>query len=200
MGPVEIIMEEYKALRAEIILCLQQRVTILSYGLATIGLLVGAVVAALNVNYKISAGIIAGLGIPIASLFVLNVWLAETRRVRRASWYNWAIELRLEKELGRKTLVWEQKIRKIGDKGLFFEHYYVIVSFFHAAALLSVVWGFILFWQSKSRFDAYFPWVSILATVLVVVLLLWHLWWAMGRVKWLRNEFDKQPPTSVVDV
>lgn len=195
MKPVEVVIVEYKALRNEIISCLQFRIRILSYGLAAIGVLAGATVAAINAKLPVGAAIFAGLIIPIFSLFVLNIWLAETRRVRRASWHNWGIELRLEKHFGRKTLLWEEEIRKSGDRGLFFEHYGWVVGFPHAVPLISVACAvFILFGQSGPALGPYYHCVSILAFAVIVIVLLGHLGWALGYAGWLKERFDERPP------
>jgi len=87
-----------------------------------------------------------------ASLFVLRVWLAETRRARRASYYIGGLELNL-KNLKQPYLRWEHWIRKgEGQRGLFFDHYSTIVNWFFGVATVALVGAFIFVWRSRSYF------------------------------------------------
>jgi membrane protein implicated in regulation of membrane protease activity len=151
MNPTEQIefdslIEEFKALRKEIILCLERRVTVISYGLAAIGVLTGAAVASLNVTSDLpkylATGLILTLMVPIASLYALRIWLSETHRVRRASHYIWGLELRAQGLVGRNVLRWEQGIRaKDTPTQHFTEHYYWTVFFFTFIAGVSAAAG-----------------------------------------------------------
>ena len=150
---LEFLVEEFKALRAEIILCLERRVTVVSYGLAAIGVLTGAAVTSLNLNSEVprylAAGLILTLMVPFASLYALRIWLSETHRVRRASHYVWGLELRAEGIVGRKVLRWEQGIRAKGKPTEHFtEHYGWTVFFFTFIAGASAAAGLICLLKS----------------------------------------------------
>ncbi len=140
---LDFLKEEFRALRAEIVLCLERRITVISYGLATIGILTGAAVTSFNSLGYVAAGVILTVMIPVASLYVLRIWLSETRRVRRASHYNWNLELRAEKIVGRSVLRWEQGIRDTGRPATrhFRQHYDWTAFFFTFIAGASVAAG-----------------------------------------------------------
>lgn len=63
---IDLIVEEFKALRAEIVLCLERRVTIISFGLTAIAILTGAAVTSLNGNASrfLPSAVILGLMVP----------------------------------------------------------------------------------------------------------------------------------------
>lgn len=111
----QMILEEYKGLRAEILQCLDKRVGIISLGLAAIGALSGGGVSALGGDHPkwLAAAIIIGFGVPVVSLYVLDVWFSEWRRLVRASWHNWYLELKLRQQYPGKVvpLEWEQRVR-----------------------------------------------------------------------------------------
>jgi hypothetical protein len=111
----QIILEEYKALRAEIILCLESRVSIVSLGFAAIGALLAGGVAAMSRNkpYWFVSALTIGVAVTLTSLYVFDVWMVETRRLARASYHN----CQLEKKINNlypgnvKPLEWERLVR-----------------------------------------------------------------------------------------
>ncbi len=143
---LELLVEEFKALRAEIILCLERRVTIISYGLATVGVLTLAAVTSLNGSAgQLAAAVILSAVIPAVSLYVVRIWLTETHRVRRASHYVGGLELRAKELTGRNLLRWEQGIRAKDQVTQHFSEQYVwTVFFFTFMSGISVAVGLIL--------------------------------------------------------
>lgn len=144
-------MEEYKALRNEIILCLERRVTLLSYGLTAVGVLTAAGVAALTGpnNNEGAASVVFLIGVPLSAIFVLEIWFAETRRLRRASYYIYGLERSVNSLLpnGARGLRWEQGIRpnpadgRLRSSGHFADHYKTISMFFVSVAAIASIFG-----------------------------------------------------------
>lgn len=110
-----IIMEEYKALRSEIVQCLQSRVTILALGFPAVGALVAAGLAFLTRRkpYWIPSALIIGLGVTMTSLYIVDLWSEETFRMARASYHNCFLESKLDSLFPGKVapLEWEHKVR-----------------------------------------------------------------------------------------
>lgn len=111
----QIIMEEYKALRAEIILCLESRVSIVSLGFAAIGALLAGGVAAMSRDkpqWFVSA-LTIGVAVTLTSLYVFDVWIVETRRLARASHHNCRLEDKINNLFpgNVKPLEWEHRVR-----------------------------------------------------------------------------------------
>ncbi len=150
---VEIILTEYRALRDEILLCLERRTTIISYGLAGAGALAAAGAAALERSSLADSGapLLAGLiflAAAIAALYILWFWFAETQRARRASQYLLGLEKDVNSALGegKPALRWEHWLRGSPRQSFNF-HYWLTLSFFWLAALaffgaaLASVWS-----------------------------------------------------------
>ena len=154
----QIILEEYKALRAEIILCLGTRVTICSIGFATIGVLLAGALTAVSreKEHWLGASLIIGVGVTLASLYVLDVWVAETQRLARAGYHNCRLETKLQGLYPGSVapLEWEHLVRSTDgpyarfmpsdDRGT--------PWIFLAISAASGIGGLVLFWKAaKSR-------------------------------------------------
>jgi hypothetical protein len=137
---IALALEEYRALRAEIILCLERRITILSYGLTAIGVLVAAAINAfgprqsMGTNPPSTSPIVLSLGevillivLPTTAFYVLWIWFAETRRVRRASQYLYGLERDINTLVGKCILRWEHSLR---PERWFNRHYWITFLFF----------------------------------------------------------------------
>lgn len=112
----QVILEEYKALRAEILLCLQSRVSVVSLGFAAIGALFAGGVAAMSRErpYWFFSALTIGVAVTLTSLYVYDFWIAETRRLARASNHNCKLEEKINNLFpgNVKALEWEHKVRK----------------------------------------------------------------------------------------
>lgn len=153
----QIILEEYKALREEIILCLGERVTIVSFGFAAVGALIAGGMAVLGRGKErwFVSSIVIGVVVTLTCLYVLDVWTVETRRLARASYYNHYLELKL-KNLYKGNILpleWEQRTRDKdgpymrilpGDKGK--------PWIFLAVSALSTLSGLGIFWWGTINF------------------------------------------------
>jgi len=137
---LELIKEEYRRLSQEINGALTHRLQIIQFGLAFVGILVGF---ALESNDPTAAEIVLAFMIPAACFMVLYLWLSEVRRARRASWYLFGLERRVNNELQLRALRWEEDIREQGFNplGVFRFHYYTTASFFVFIAVFAATYG-----------------------------------------------------------
>ncbi|MGA2916014.1 MAG: hypothetical protein ABSE89_08325 [Sedimentisphaerales bacterium] len=190
----QIILEEYKAIRAEILLCLERRITIISYGLTSVGVLVGAGVTSLNYSHSEFAILVFLVVLPVTALYVLNIWLAETHRVRRASHYNWYIEKKLAavEEFADKPLEWESRIHDKNDPHRRFKHYNYTVCYFSLLFAISVGVGLYLLLTSKLP-KVSLGYRSIICIVVAVGFGIFILWWHIKKAQGLIDKFDEEP-------
>jgi hypothetical protein len=112
-GQMNAVMQEYSAVRREIDTCLANQVAILSFGTATVGLLVAAA-GVLWAEEPLLPGLLLMFVVPSAAFLALVVHAGELVRLMRAGFFlheleNWANNAWSEsiKEDGR-VLVWEQ--------------------------------------------------------------------------------------------
>ena len=113
ISATEILLKEYEALRAEILVAMTSRNTILSYGLAVIGVLYSGVAAmAVAKIDSILPSIVLMLVVPSVCLFSLFIWLGEYQRMHRAGEHIINLEERIRDEQGQKILTWESNLRE----------------------------------------------------------------------------------------
>ncbi len=176
----QVILEEYKAVRAEIILCLEGRVSIVSLGFAAIGALLAGGVAALSREkpYWLASALIIGIGVTLTSIYVLDVWTAETGRLLRASNHNCYLEKKINDLFAGsvKPLEWEHRLRTDENYKSFLPSdketpwIFLVVSFF------SAVGGSILFWWGANEKNSPRLFRYRIAIIIPVgLLLLWDI-------------------------
>src|ERR1700752_4289026 len=99
MDDLEIRLEEYKTLRQEVLTAINNRISILSFGVASISLILYAGIT----NYRpakpedaasntLFVGLVLFLAIPVVAVFVLRIWLGEYERSQRAGTFLVTIE------------------------------------------------------------------------------------------------------------
>jgi hypothetical protein len=181
---VQVMLEEYKAIRAEIILCLERRITLLSYGLTAIGILTAAGVAALTGPHPsaTAASPVFLLAIPFSSTFVLDIWFTETQRVRRG-------------------FQWEHSIRspRPDPHRLFTTHYLRITGYFVITASCSVVAGGQAAFEAVKSAVVFHPvdrWIASCAVAAMLGALL--LIRAHRRALWLEANYNQ--PADALDL
>ena len=109
----EILLKEYEALRAEILLAMTSRNTILSYALAVVGVLYSGVAAmAVAKVDSFLPGITLIMVVPSVCLFSLFIWLGEYQRMHRAGGHIIQLENRIRDDKGNKILTWESNLRE----------------------------------------------------------------------------------------
>jgi hypothetical protein len=183
---VQIILEEYKAVRAEIILCLEERVTIVSFGFAAIGALLAGGVAALSRGKEnwFLAALVFGL-VTLTSLYVFNVWIVASQRLARASYHNYALEMKINNLYPKDVppLEWEHNVRETtgnyvrflpSDKGA--PWIFLIISF------ISTVVGSGLFWRGTKNLPRLRRW-RFAVFLLAVLLSSWGVYKGKAALK-----------------
>ena len=173
VDPVDIMREEYKRLSDEVGKSLTNRITVLGVGLAAVGVLLGfAVKGSENSQLELPA-VALGLMVPGTCFLTLFIWASEVRRGRRASWYLWGLERRINSQMNQRLLRWEEDIRKPANPllALFRGHYYVISTFFaivgttsgaFGARAFSWDWCGVIFWAALMLALIVFPLVPYL--------------------------------------
>ena len=85
MNDKEVLFKEYETLRNEILTAMTARNSILSFGLATVGVLFTGAAAVFVVQQKaVLPALVLMLVAPIICIFVLFIWLGEYQRMHRA--------------------------------------------------------------------------------------------------------------------
>lgn len=141
---VELLLEEYRRLVDEVRQTLRNRLTIVGLGVAAIGVLLGYTARAVDPITAPGLGPILLAVIPAVSFVVTILWLSEVRRGRRASWFVWGLEHKINAEMKQRILTWEDSIRSKRYSRLlvlFRLHYYVVVGFFTAISTVSSFLG-----------------------------------------------------------
>lgn len=106
-------LKEYETLRQESLNTINNRNTILSFGLATIGaIFVGSIVTYSTGTYLLISGLLLIIVIPVISIFVLFIWLGEYERMQRAGRFLVELERKINKEASKELLTWETRLRK----------------------------------------------------------------------------------------
>jgi hypothetical protein len=107
-------MKEYETLRQESLDSINNRSQIVSFGLGTIGILAGGVLASERASQSIPLLILVfSVGIPTVSVLVLYSWLGEVERMMRAGRFMVDLEARINAEIspGDPALTWERWLR-----------------------------------------------------------------------------------------
>jgi hypothetical protein len=187
----QVILEEYKAVRAEIMLCLEERVTIVSFGFAAIGALIAGGVAALSRGKEnwFLAAFVLGLGVSLTSLYVFNLWIVDSQRLARASYHNYALEMKINKLYPGDVLPleWEHNVRETtGNYVKFLPSEKDAPMIFLIISFISAVGGSLLFWRGAKNHPILRRWrVAILP--LFVLLSLWGTYRGNGALKNLED-------------
>lgn len=132
-------LEEYKTLRSEVLLSLQQGQSVLSFGVAAIGVLLGFALGPV----KGPAGIVlAAVGVPVIATLIVVVWLGELARTRRlGAFIKHRIETPAQTWLGerdsRHALEWETWMDQKANRA-FGTHDRVVPALLLGLALLSI--------------------------------------------------------------
>jgi hypothetical protein len=147
MGPCDAMIEEYKLLRAEVLQSTLHRLNVTAMGLATLVALIGGAVLAIVNGESHAAAIVLAFAGPTVSVVILHLWVAETNRARRASWFLWGLSRRLNKCPGTDGMRWEEDLRMRGsprpprsavarrNMHLFRGHYYAVLILFGVVAV-----------------------------------------------------------------
>lgn len=112
MTNIEIILKEHEAIRQEILVAMSNRISILSFGLATIGAVFTASIAvSATGTYSLLASLMLILAVPGINSFVLFMWMGEYQRMMRAGTFLFDLEAKVNKMAEADVLTWERHLR-----------------------------------------------------------------------------------------
>jgi hypothetical protein len=108
-------LEQYRALRAEILRAMEEGNQVMSFGLATIGVITSA---SLGIKESAVGYIIFSILLPCLTSLILSLWFASQERIARASYFLSGIEERLNDlhDIG-SMVTWEIWLRNRGIDG-----------------------------------------------------------------------------------
>lgn len=113
MDSTEIILKEYETIRQEILTSMNNRVSILSFGLAIIGAIFTASIAVFTTSsYSLLSSLMLIFAVPAINSFVLFMWLGEYQRMQRAGRFLVDLEDRINKIASSTLLTWETNLRE----------------------------------------------------------------------------------------
>jgi len=145
---LSVVLQEYQAIRAEILASLQTQQSALAFGTATIGILAAA---AVNVwKDKIVPEMVFLGAIPTLTYFVLVIWMGEVARMLRAGGFMLQLENRVNGYFSHKgvarPLEWETRMRgKVprdpDRRPMYVWNYRAIMWMFFALSLASICIG-----------------------------------------------------------
>lgn len=107
-------MTEYETLRQESLDSINNRSQIVSFGLGTLGVLAGGVLASERASNSFPLLVVVfSVGIPTISVLVLYSWLGEVERMMRAGRFMVDLETRINDEISpaNPALSWERSLR-----------------------------------------------------------------------------------------
>jgi hypothetical protein len=114
---VSVALEEYRALRDEIVASLSMQQAVLSFSTLALGGLALAGFRALGTDGDDAVALVIFLlAVPVVSYVSLLIWLGEYARTTRAGRFLSELEHRINTWVGYETLTWEQFLRK-RDRG-----------------------------------------------------------------------------------
>ena len=168
MHLIQVMLKEYETLRQESLTAIQNRNSVLAFGLASISAVFTASIATKGTaGDELVAVMLMGL-VPAVSLFVLVVWLGEHKRTRRAGTFLVGLESRINDEAGRELLSWETG----GLKGKHVEYpYYAVPILLIAIGAVAFIVGTKSLSLSMCHFCMLVTAGSIVALAIVVLTL-----------------------------
>jgi ABC-type multidrug transport system fused ATPase/permease subunit len=173
----DILLEEYKTIRAEVTASISAQISILAFGAATIGFSFAAASQTSNENFRDMFLLVL---VPLLCYLIVIVWFAEVMRMLRAGAFIMRLEKRLDEQFGHGALTWESTIFqsrcRSGPSAFLqdpdkFRTFAIWLLFFTIAATSIVIgWGSVsvFAWQ---HFFAVIAFVIAFAVVLRIFLL-----------------------------
>jgi fatty acid desaturase len=163
MDKEEILLKEYESLRAEILNAMANRNTILTFGLATIGILFTGAVSLTPSNLPV---IILMIVVPLVCAYISMIWVGEYKRMQRAGAFIVGIEKKINEMAGDELLTWETFLRKNNDRHRKFPYYSTIIFL----VLTGMISYFVGLYISKNTMPIFF---SIIGIIIAIAFLLY---------------------------
>lgn len=173
---IDVLLKEYEILRGENHNSINNRNKIISFGLATIGIIYAAMFSAdPGTRMPILVLPVFSLGIPAISILVLYLWLGEVERLVRAGEYLRKLEDRINNIVDKEeaTLCWEKWI--LSEKRQIKYPYISAILLFLFLASAAPLIGIIL----DKRTFIEIGWAAIIPWI-IEILILCDIW---GRTK-----------------
>jgi hypothetical protein len=182
-------LEQYRALRGEILRAMEDGNQVMSFGLAAIGIVVSAGLTAKDtpVGFILFAAVI-----PLLSALVLSIWFASYERLSRASYFITGIEERLNKSIGNKgLLMWDSWLRTPSKKSKSQHHFWstensgvtLFACLFFASIALSIFAG-------SQTVDETWRYITYGVAIVGFVAFAWLMKSRMKRTKaWFTSNF-----------
>jgi hypothetical protein len=169
----QVLLEEYKAVRAEVTTSMQAQISVLAFGAATLGFSFAAASQTSNAKFRDMFLLVL---VPLLCYLILTVWFAEVMRMLRAGTFLMRLEKRLDEEFGYGALTWESTVFQgrcergpaafLLDPDRF--RMLAIGLLFVTIAVTSIVIG----WGSVSLY-AWQHWFAVAALVAAIGVLVW---------------------------
>lgn len=103
----QVLMEEYKTIRAEVTSSITAQISILAFGAATIGFSFAAASQTSNEQFRDMFLLVL---VPLLCYLIVVVWFSEVMRMARAGAFLMRLEKRLDEQFGYGALTWESTI------------------------------------------------------------------------------------------
>jgi hypothetical protein len=159
-------MAEYQTLRTESLNSIGHRLTVVSFTLAALSVLLAGLMSA-DVSVFV-AGVLAYLFVPQLAKAALLIWMGEYKRSERAGDSIAALEARINQRLDFDALSWEQALRR--NQGAHMTYPYVAtIVFTLGAGYAGIVLGVYLIVDGLAATSVGWAWT---AAVLLVMLAL----------------------------
>jgi hypothetical protein len=144
------VVEEYKALREEILTAIRAQLDVLRFGTAVLVVLLSAAGAAVKERPLLAA--VAFVFVPAVSAMTLTMWSAEMFRMMRAAVYIHTLEDDLRTLAnGKVVLAWEHTAHRTQDPDVEAAHAWTIRIGFAVVSLASLGFGMYLLWHGDAH-------------------------------------------------
>ena len=144
MEKTEALMREYETLREEALGSMSNRAQIVSFGLATVGVLSAGVFASEVAAQEVGLILLVfNAAVPTISVVVTYMWFGEVERMVRAGRFIAALEGRINAQIdpSEPTLRWQSE--RTGEAGRMDYPYVVVLALFLGMAATSPLVGFL---------------------------------------------------------
>lgn len=150
---MDVVLEQYRAMRVEVLAALQSQQSSLSFGSATLGILIAGG-AQVWTGEDVLAGVVFGLLIPTVSGLVATMFLSEQLRLLRAGFFLATLEEVINGRLREPPPQWEHWLAFgcPSKKDVERVQRWAILAVFALVAVGSAVAGFVRTWRTSDDY------------------------------------------------
>ncbi len=180
----ELEVEQYQALRAEILRGMEDGNQVMSFGIAAVGFVISA---AFTLKDNVLGFLMLALLVPSISSLVLSLWFGAQERVARASYFVTGIEARLKIAINAKAMpTWDIWLRSSSKKQNTHGHHFWNVEYSGIGLFLFLMVGpMLLSWMTGG--PSLSPCFKISTISIGAVAVVLFLLWMIKRVHRWRN-------------